>query len=81
MGKLHYSSISFVLLGGIIEKVSGIFKTYQLVVVKGYKASVTRFPNEDIFVVTLLNAEDRYSNQIRLEFPKFVYQREVVPNL
>ena len=55
-----------------------LFKTYHLGGVTGYKASITRFPNEDIFVVTLSNVEDKYSNQIRLEFPKLVYQNEVV---
>lgn len=55
-----------------------LFKTYHLGGVTGYKASITRFPNDDIFVVTLSNVEDKYSNKIRLEFPKFVYQKEVV---
>jgi CubicO group peptidase (beta-lactamase class C family) len=57
-----------------------LFKTYHLGGLTGYKASITRFPNEDIFVVTLSNVEDKYSNQIRLDFPKFVYQKEVVTN-
>lgn len=57
-----------------------LFKTYHLGGVTGYKACITRFPNEDIFVVTLSNIEDKYSNQIRLEFPKFVYQKEVMTN-
>ena len=57
-----------------------LFKTYHLGGVTGYKVSITRFPNEDIFVVTLSNVEDKYSNTIRLEFPKFVYQQEVTVN-
>ena len=55
-----------------------LLKAYHLGGVTGYKASITRFPGEDIFVVTLSNVEDKYSNQIRLEFPKLVYQNEVV---
>jgi CubicO group peptidase (beta-lactamase class C family) len=54
-----------------------LFKAYHLGGVTGYKASITRFPKEDIFVVTLSNVEDKYSNQLRLEFPKLVYQKEV----
>ena len=55
-----------------------LFKAYHLGGVTGYKASITRFPKEDIFVVTLSNVEDKYSNQIRLEFPKTVYQKEII---
>lgn len=55
-----------------------LFKSYHLGGVTGYKAAITRFPKEHLFVVTLSNVEDEYSNQIRLEFPKIVYQKEMV---
>lgn len=55
-----------------------LFKTYHLGGVTGYKASITRFPNEEVLVITLSNVEDKYSNQIRLEFPKLVYQKEIM---
>ena len=58
-------------------KADTLFKAYHLGGVTGYKASITRFPKEDIFVVTLSNVEDKFSNQIRLEFPKLVYSKEL----
>jgi len=54
-----------------------LIKAYHLGGVTGYKASITRFPREELVVITLSNVEDRYSNKIRLEFPKLVYKMEV----
>lgn len=54
-----------------------LFKAYHLGGVTGYKASITRFPKENIFVVTLSNVEDKYSNEVRLQFPKLVYRKEI----
>jgi CubicO group peptidase (beta-lactamase class C family) len=53
-----------------------VYKTYHLGGVTGYKTSITRFPNDNILVLTLSNLEDEYSNNLRMEFPKLVYQRE-----
>jgi CubicO group peptidase (beta-lactamase class C family) len=53
-----------------------LFKTYHLGGVTGYKAAITRFPKEEILIVTLSNVEDQYPDKIRLEFPKLVYKTE-----
>jgi hypothetical protein len=57
-----------------------LFKTYHLGGVTGYKASISRFPNDEILVLMLSNVENEYSNEIRMEFPKLVYQMETSTN-
>ncbi len=54
-----------------------LFKTYHLGGVTGYKAAITRFPREEMLIVTLSNVEDQHSDKIRLDFPKLVYKNEI----
>jgi CubicO group peptidase (beta-lactamase class C family) len=52
-------------------------KAYHIGGVTGFKASITRYPQEELLIVTLSNVEDQYSNKIRLDFPKLVYRVEI----
>ena len=61
-------------------KEDSVLKAYHLGGVTGYKASITRFPKEQLLVLTLSNMEDEYSNKIRLEFPKLVHDNELKKN-
>jgi CubicO group peptidase (beta-lactamase class C family) len=54
-----------------------LVKAYHLGGVTGYKASITRFPEKQIFIVTLSNIINEHSNIVRMEFPKLVYKMEI----
>ena len=54
-----------------------LIKAYHLGGVTGFKASITRYPNEELLIITLSNVDDEFSNRIRLEFPKLVFKMEM----